>query len=77
MCPVRLIFRNEIINEHRYYRCTFRKFIGHIKINIHEYENTVIINNNYLFNSGFITLPDMSEIRLVLISKFQIHFNRY
>lgn len=49
---------------------TFRKFIKYIKINIHEYENTAIINNNYLFNPGFITLPDMPEIRLFLISEF-------
>lgn len=49
---------------------TFPKFIEYTKINIHEYENMVIINNNYLFNPGFITLPDMSEIRLFLISEF-------
>lgn len=48
----------------------FPKFIEYIKINIHKYENTVIINNDYLLNPGFITLPDMSEIRLFLISEF-------
>lgn len=48
----------------------FLKFIEYIKINIHEYGNTVIINNDYLFNPGFITLSDTPEIRLVLILEF-------
>jgi len=54
---------------------TFTKFMKYIKMNIHEYENTVIINNDYLFNSNFITLSDMSEIRLFLILKFSCYIS--
>lgn len=34
----------DIIDAH------FSKILSNIKINIHEYENIVIINNDYLFN---------------------------